>query len=526
MFIKIFIIKILQKKNSIKYISLFNYIFSNDLILYVFKNSIRTGQFEISHKLYNILSKKKLTLNQSKKFFISKVVYFEVNLFINSKFNVPTEEKKYYILKKFIKSNFNSKKKFLSPKNFFLTKILLSKIVKEFVFCDSLIPIYKKYLETEYFFNFAVNKNNLAIELDYHWFKAIGHYFILDTLIKAIFLKLISVKKIYFKIEKNKIANLYLYNFYRKFLIKNNLFLKRKKKNITLLNMNLFYIKRLNTFYESNQVFEYIQAKWKNNYFLKKNFLIDTVELDRFNKLKKKFFGNSKIITIHIRQKGFHAGEDENCEIRNSDLNSTLEALNSINSSFLYVLLGGSNMPKIDKKFTNIFNYARSKLKSELNDVLLIKYCDAHIGTWSGITHFTLTSHQPTLLLNWHPFNLATKNESSIILPKLLKQQDKIFSIKDFNKIKPGIFYGGFGRLDKLGITHRDNTKEEIFFALDRFVKSLSEPNWKNYGVRYIIENKNFDFHCISKDKNKDVLNLRKKVYFDPYFIKCNKGFL
>jgi len=521
--IKILFIKILHKRILIKYISFLNFILSSNLILYVFKNSIKTGQLDISKKLYNILDKKKLTQKQSEKFFISKVVYFEVNCFINTNFNIPEDQKKYKILKNFVESD-SKKKNFFFRKNYFFTKVLLSRIIKEFIYCDCLVPAYKKYLETEFFLNLT-KYNKTIFKLDHQWFKAIGHYFILDTLIKGIFLKLISIKKIYFKIEKDKIANLYLYNFYKKILLKNNL-LAKKKNNLATLNMNLFYIKKFNSFYDSYQVFEYIQKKWKNKFYKKNNLLRDAEEEGRFNNLKKNFFGNNKIITVHIRQKGFHPLEDSNCELRNSDLNLTLEILNSINSSFLYVLIGGSNIPKIDKKFSNIFNYAHSNLKSDINDILLIKYCDAHIGTCSGITHFALTSNQPTLLINWPLFNLITKNESSIILPKLLKVNNNIFSIKNFNKIKPGIFYGDFSRAKDLGITYRDNTKEEIFFALSKFIKSLSEKKWKNYGIKYVIEKKNFDFHTIDKDANKEVLNLRKKIYFDPYFVKRNKGFL
>lgn len=533
-FVKFFFIKILKKESTIKFISSFNFFFGKYIIYYVFKNSIRTGQFVLANKLFNILQKKRLNQKLDEKFFVSKVVYFEVNSYIKSNFTVPKKEKKYHLLKKFVEQDYNNKSKFFFQNDFFFTEDLLSLIVKEFVFCDCLIPAYKKYLEAEYFLNFSkIKKNeNIVVELDYHWFKAIGHYFILDTLIKAIFLKLIFIQKIYFKIERDKIANLYLYNFYKKLLIKNNLFLEEKKipilkKKLPVLNYRFFYIKKFESFYDSEQVFEYIQNQWKNKFYSKKNILIDLAEKEQFNKLKKNFFSNKKIITVHIRQDGFHNLEDDHSKIRNSDLFLTLESLNSINSSFVYVLMGGGNIPKFDKKFNNIFNYARSKLKSEINDILLIKYCDAHIGTTSGITHLTLTSNQPTLLINWYPFQYAAKNSSSVILPKLLKKSNKIFSIRDYYKIKPNILFDGFCRLkSNHQITYRDNTQEEIFFALDRFIKSLLKTNWINYGIKYEIENENFDFHRIPKHINKEVLNIRKKIYFDPYFIKKNKGFV
>lgn len=524
MFLKNFLIKIIKNSKTIRILSPFHFLFSDYIICYLFKNSIRTGQHHISHKLFNILNKKKLNRKSCEIFFISKIVYFELNLYINKNFFISINEEKYFFLKRFVIADNNNKLKLLSNNNFFLTKELFSKIISEFIFCDCLIPVYKKYLETEFFLNFLKsNKNKFVVELDYHWFKAIGHYYILDSLIKGILLKLINIKKIYFKIKKNKIANLYLYNFYKNILIKNNLFVK--KKPLGVLNMRLVYVDRFKNFYTTEEISEYIQKKWKNKFLHNKNSSINLNDKYKFDQLKN-LFGNKKIITLHIRQKGFYNLEDENAAARNSNLNSTLEVLNSINSSFIYVLMGDSNVPKINKKFKNIFNYAHSKLKSPLNDVLLIKYCDAHIGTTSGITHLTLNSNQPTLLINWYPFEYNFKNESAVILPKLLKKNNTIFSIKDYNKIKPNTLFDGISRLRDLNITYRDNTQEELLFAMNRFIKSLDNSYWVNYGIKYMIENKNFEFHQIDKNIKKEVLDVRCKIYFDPYFVKKNKGFL
>lgn len=525
MLLKNFLIKIIKNSKVIYILSFFHFLLCNSIICYLFKNSIRTGQYHISHKLFDILNKKKLNKKLCEIFFITKTVYFELNLYINKNFFISINEERYFFLKKFVIADNNNKLKLLSDNNFFLTKELLSKIISEFIFCDCLIPVYKKYLEVEFFLNFLKkNKNNLVVELDYHWFKAIGHYYILDSLIKGILLKLINIKKIYFKIKKSKIANLYLYNFYKKILIKNNLFIK--KKNLGVLNMRLVYVNKFNNFYTTEEISEYIQKKWKNKFLNNKNNSINLDDQYKFDHLKKVFFENRRIITLHVRQKGFYSLEDDNAQARNSNLISILEVLNSINSSFVYILMGGSNVPKTINKFKNIFNYAHSKLKSPTNDVLLIKYCDAHIGTTSGITHLTLNSNQPTLLINWYPFDYHFKNQYAVIVPKLLKKNNKIFSIKDYNKILPNILFDGISRLRDLNITYRDNTQDELFFAMKRFIKSLDNCDWINYGTKYLIESKNFEFHQIDKNINPEVLDVRRKIYFDPYFVKKNKGFL
>ena len=77
--VKIFFIKILKKESTIRFISFFNILFNDYLIYYAFKNSIRTGQSIVANKLFNILNKKRLNKKLDEKFFVSKVVYFEVN---------------------------------------------------------------------------------------------------------------------------------------------------------------------------------------------------------------------------------------------------------------------------------------------------------------------------------------------------------------------------------------------------------------------------------------------------------------
>lgn len=522
------LLKIFKKSIIIRIFSYFNIILSNYVLYFLFKNSIRTGFYSASFKFFKRLQKRKLNKEISERFFISKVIFFEINLYLNKNFSVPINEKDYFFLKEFINCEDKLKYKFLLNEKNFITKKLLSNIIIEFIYVDSLIPSYKKYLEAEYYLNFYQSKK--IIELNPEAFKAIGHYPHLDCLIKAKILKLINFQKIYFDVKRNKNANNYLFNYYKKILIKKNIFLIKKKKNnnLSYLNRRSFYIDHFKRFYSYDQVSEYIQKKWKNKYSKKNNCSIDLSDQYYFSKLQSNFFKNKRIITIHIRQRGFHKIEDEHCKVRNSDLNIVLEAINKIKSSFAFVLMGDNHFPSIDtKKFYNIFDYAHSKLKSPKNDVILMKYSHGHIGTCSGLTHMTLTSGQPTLLINWYPFEYSQKNNFTIILPKLLLKNNKIFSIRDFNHIKPPIIYDGVDRLKNIyNITYRDNNQEEIFLAISRFVESLNFKKWVNYGIKYKIEPKNFFYHQIDKNLNKEILDTKRTIYFDPFFIKKNKGFV
>jgi len=221
MFLKLLLIKIFKNSRVIHILTLYNFLLSDYLLYFLFKNSIRTGQFNLSHKLFNRLNSRKINKKLSERFLVSKIVYFEVNLHLNKNFSISTDEKKYFIVKDFINVKSKIEYKLLLKKNYFLTKNFFSNIIIEFIYCDCLIPIYKKYLKAEFFLNFLKNyKIQKTLELNYEGFKAIGHYPHLDTLIKGILLKLIKVKKIYFNVKKMKML-IYIYIILiRKFLLK------------------------------------------------------------------------------------------------------------------------------------------------------------------------------------------------------------------------------------------------------------------------------------------------------------------
>ena len=174
MFLEFLLIKIFKNSRVIRILTLFNILLSDYVLYFLFKNSIRTGQFITSHKLFNRLNSRKINKRLSERFFVSKIVYFDVNLHLNKNFSISTDEKKYFILKEFINVKSKIEYKHLLKKNYFLTKNLFSEIIIEFIYCDSLIPVYKKYLKAEFFLNFLKNdKIQKTIRMDHikmHYF--------------------------------------------------------------------------------------------------------------------------------------------------------------------------------------------------------------------------------------------------------------------------------------------------------------------------------------------------------------------
>ena len=514
--IKDYLIFIFKKKKILRLLSYFHVFLPSFLLYQIFKNLIRVGEYQLCQKIYLILSKRVLKICLAEKVFISKVVLIEIQKQLSIYTVDWKKDIKYQNLNLFIKNPIKNLSFFLK-KNY--DPLLINKIITEFIFCDSLIPITSKYFKAEMLLNIKANSiNKRHIKLDNWWFQALGHIIYLDTFIKAILLKVIDVKKIYFANTKN--CNLYLVNKYKKILKKNNLY--GKKKDSFNLNIRFWNLDKYNQFSESENFQEYIQKKWRVNNDI---FFNDKKEKNDFKILKKKIGIKSKIITINIRQNDFHPFDD-NANMRNADLSKTLKILDEIKSDYLFVITGNTGNQKIKRKFKNLFDYSNSKFKSKKNDFLLFNFCDAFIGGASGPAHYMLTRYKPCLFTDWFPLEYSLKSDLCIIMPKVIKKNNKILSLGDINKLGIRIHYDGIQRIFNLGYKYEDNSSEDLTIAINKFVDSLNKKKWKNYGTKYMISPKNFDFHGIKKELNYNFLKARRTIYFEPSFVKKNKGFL
>ena len=71
----------LKKKKFIKFISNFIYLLPDYFVYQIFKNAIRNGQYSLCKKTYDLLNKRKINKNLSERFFISKIVFYEIQLY-------------------------------------------------------------------------------------------------------------------------------------------------------------------------------------------------------------------------------------------------------------------------------------------------------------------------------------------------------------------------------------------------------------------------------------------------------------
>mgnify|MGYP001318349360 CR=1 FL=1 len=514
-----------KKKKVLKFFSHFSFLIPSYLLYQIFKNLIIFGEYKLCKKIYLTLSRRNLRKDLAEKIFISKVVLIEIQKNLGLDLIDIKKEKKYLSIKKFIdnpnKNLNNYLKKDYDP-------TIISKIITEFIYCDYLIPITSSYFKAEMVLNMhGYKKKSKIVVLDNWWFQALGHIIYLDTFIKGVLLKIIDVQRISFD-GVDKICNYYLFNKYKKILKEKKLYQdkfyhnKVQKVNNHKLNIRMWSLSKPKKILESENIQEYIQTQWRKKNV---NFFNEHDDLNAYKKLKKKIKSKSKIILIHVRQNDFHPITN-NANSRNSDLRTTLNILNKIKGNHLFVIIGAPGNKRIKEKFKNLFDYSNSKLKSEKNDILLLNFCDAFIGNTSGPAHYMLTRNKPCLYVNWFPFEMALKNSKTIIMPKLIKKNNKILPFGKFYKLGLRFIYEGIVRMDMLGYKLVDNNEEDLFDAINNFVISLNRRSWKNYGKKCSIKKKNFSFLGIKKNLKSDLITYRRELFFEPTFIKRYKDFI
>jgi putative glycosyltransferase (TIGR04372 family) len=106
-------------------------------------------------------------------------------------------------------------------------------------------------------------------------------------------------------------------------------------------------------------------------------------------------------VSLHIREGGFHGdGAGSTREHRSADIESYLSTVAEITARGGWVIrLGDSSMASLPP-LPNVFDYARSAIKSPEMDVYLLETSRLFIGTTSGLTSAAQIFRRPMLLVN------------------------------------------------------------------------------------------------------------------------------
>ena len=502
----------------LKIISNIRFILPSNILCFAFKHSLKVNNFKIAKKLHSILINRNNNQSLCLKIIVLELVAtdFQKLLKINI-LNKNSLIKKIKFKKKLLLTK-NQNKKFLGMEIIYI----LNYIIDTFHFCDCRSNGFYEFLKFKYK---ILNQKNIKKNyfLDGSFIKAIGHYYLLDTFIKGIILKILPIRKFNF-LPNSKVANFFLFKKYLSFAKKKNLLLNYRNidKN-HLIDFRLWPLKK--GFADAFQLGEKIQDLWIKKYGTN-SYLLSKKDKLNFENLKKKLkFKNKTIVTVHIRESGFNPDDNIN-KFRDSNAKLIYEVLSKQSKNFQFIIFGDKHSSKVDQKYYNIFDYANSEIKNAKNDILFTNYSDAHIGTTSGITHQYLCTNKPTLLVNWHPLTYKLKNKYSILVPKILKKNNgKIFSFNDLHKIKPSFDYSGTSRLENLNLKCEDLSYEDLFNSISLFLKKFKSKRWVNYGYKYKIRSDNLEYHFLDKCP-KSHININRVIYFDPNYVKKYKNFI
>jgi len=529
----------LRSNRFVSYLSLFSFIIPSYFLYHLLKNSLRFGNFYLAKKLYFSISKRSINNRLSIRLFYVEILFYELCLFFEKKkifFKIRSDqlfskEKNKEILD-FI-GNINNKYYLNQLNNLQLMNLRydIENILIEFVSSDYFSLDINKYYEARENISSIISgskKENFV--LDKLWVQSIGHFVFLDAFIKAVLLGLVKVKTVSFNFKKKDVANIYLFNKYKEILKKNKLYRNNSNKKLFKNHMRYWFLDSKNNFYNSHFLLRYIWKRFRQKEkYLCKKFINNSDDLELFDNLKKIIGINKsyqKIITVHIRQKGFYKNEFDLDNIRNFDVLTVLQSINSYNKDFFYILLGDTHMKKIGNRFDNIFDYPHSALKNDRNDIILMNNSDAHIGTNSGITHLMLPNDIPTLAINWLPFNYHYVNESTVVLPQKVIMNNKIIKFDDYYKIQPAILNSGYERYNNLNLTCHKNSELEVSLAIKDFLNSLYSKKWINYGKKIIINKNNYDFYGVPTNLDNIIMKEWRVCYLDNNFLKINKSFI
>jgi len=317
-----------------------------------------------------------------------------------------------------------------------------------------------------------VNNNYYLPRNTIHVLGLIGH---LDAIIKFI-----KLKKLNYKLniigQGHTVVNSFFFNLYKKYI--NFIEIKDTPPQNILLEEKL-YFKNFHWVMPSldknlpqicHKTFAETFLKWKKNNF-KPLIRINNKE-NNIQQIKTALNipKSKKYIVIHIRSNiNDHNKKADSYRISN-DIYTYVETINYLNSIGYYVVLIGENIDDTKKNSNKnmLINYHKSSVRSEKNDIILIKNCEFFIGTDSG-PHLIASSFGKKICLINMPFTDGYPHYKDVIyLPYKYIKNNKTLSIEHI--LKKYSSYNFSWLFDYHKIKIQKNNSEDIMLTIKEFL--------------------------------------------------------
>ena len=340
-----------------------------------------------------------------------------------------------------------------------------------------------------------------------HVLGLIGH---LDAIIKFI-----KLKKFNYKLniigESHTIVNYFFFNLYKKYVN----FIEIKECTQDLLLKEKLYFKNFHWIMPSfnkklpqtcHKTFAESLLKWEIK--KKKPLIRINNEENNFQKIKTELNipKNKKYIVIHIRSKTYLNYHNKKADsFRNNDICNFEESINYLNSLGYYVILIGENIDetKINCNKHMLINYHKNSLRSEKNDVILIKNCEFFIGTNSG-PHWIASSLGKKICLINVPFNDGFPYyKDAIYLPLKYSKNNKIININHILKKYSSFNFDWLFDYHKIKVLN--NNSQDILLTIKEFL--YEQKIIKHFDLYQNFKNKINSFRNQFKRYNKKYEN-------------------
>ena len=182
-----------------------------------------------------------------------------------------------------------------------------------------------------------------------------------------------------------------------------------------------------------------------------------------------------KFITLHVRDTGFYGIESQNT--RNADIRTYEKSIRFlIEKGYYIVRLGDPHMVHIDDMVARcdgrLFDYAHSRIKSEMMDCYLLSHCAFFIGLASGPSSVPPLFGVNCCNVNWYNLSNAPyflKGDLAACKRFRYKKDDRLVPLETL-MLPPFSLNPRQQVLDEIGVWVQDNTEDEIYETVAEYL--------------------------------------------------------
>lgn len=136
---------------------------------------------------------------------------------------------------------------------------------------------------------------------------------------------------------------------------------------------------------------------------------------------------NAKFVCVHAREAGFktHIHRNRHNTYRDIDIHTYIPAIEYLTQQGFWVVRMGESTVKPLPEMEKVIDYARSPLKSDFLDIVLIGECEFFVGCNCGLSLIPHIFNKPALWSNSVPIDICPWDDFTFWIPKLIFSRDQ-----------------------------------------------------------------------------------------------------